>query len=491
MTRHFLSRVAAPVGALGLAGAGMLPGLFAGPSFDAAVFGTIGWLASRGRIPYSQAWDHKPPVIYLLEWPLQAVTGGVGWWPWMVVASVSATAAAGLMVGAALATRLRSRRIAVVVGCLTAGMMAQYPLALGGGLTETFALPLLAGALLLVCRSLTSLALAAAGACLALALTASVQSIPGAVAIAVSLVLLGGWRCLPWLILGGAVVAIIGASVLVLLGAGPDAVDALLRYSQAYRGSSTLGAAQPATGVLVLLVVIIPAMLGVIRIPRLTPASRRLGWAMVAWVVLSLLVFLSVGRFELHYAIPLVIPLAILAGYAVDLAARPVDRLFLATLTGLGFALSLVISSNATGVLAASVAAEGQRVASVAAEVRGLGHPPGPLVVWGLEPGLYPATGRLSAGRYLYLYPLTTPGYSTDSQVASELARWQADPPEIVIDAGSLAPGTPGAPPLLIDRPIDFDGRTLDLLDPLRAFIRDNYRLARVIEGWPVYVRSP
>jgi hypothetical protein len=118
--------------------------------------------------------------------------------------------------------------------------------------------------------------------------------------------------------------------------------------------------------------------------------------------------------------------------------------------------------------------------------------PAGDLLVWGNEPRLYEVAGRAPATRYSYLYPLTTPGYSTPAMV-DEVARQLAEtPPAVVVDAGSSAPGQPGFLPLLIARPIATDGRDLDLLDPLRTFVAANYRLASTVAGWPIYVlRSP
>jgi hypothetical protein len=69
--------------------------------------------------------------------------------------------------------------------------------------------------------------------------------------------------------------------------------------------------------------------------------------------------------------------------------------------------------------------------------------------------------------------------------VARELA---ADPPEVIVDAGSSAPGQPGFLPLLIDRPIATDGRDLDLLDPIRSFVSERYDLAATVAGWPIYI---
>jgi hypothetical protein len=44
-------------------------------------------------------------------------------------------------------------------------------------------------------------------------------------------------------------------------------------------------------------------------------------------------------------------------------------------------------------------------------------------------------------------------------------------------------------PQLLIQRAtLEMDGRNVDLLNPLRDFVRRRYRLATTIEGWPIYI---
>ena len=114
------------------------------------------------------------------------------------------------------------------------------------------------------------------------------------------------------------------------------------------------------------------------------------------------------------------------------------------------------------------------------------------MLVWGNEPYLYRLAERSPATRYSYLYPLTTPAYSTTHQIDDVLRTLQANPPAVVVDAGSTAPGQPGFLPLLIDRPIAREGRELDLLDPLRSFVAARYRLEGIVSGWPIYVlRNP
>jgi hypothetical protein len=109
--------------------------------------------------------------------------------------------------------------------------------------------------------------------------------------------------------------------------------------------------------------------------------------------------------------------------------------------------------------------------------------------VWGNAPQIYLDAQRPAASRYVYAYPLTTPGYSSPEQVAGLIAELSAQPPAMIVDAGSPAPGAPGLPPLLVPRPVATDGRDYDALDPLRAWVRANYRLIATVSGWPVYSR--
>ena len=102
---------------------------------------------------------------------------------------------------------------------------------------------------------------------------------------------------------------------------------------------------------------------------------------------------------------------------------------------------------------------------------------------------LYGAADRRPASKYVHMLPLTTPGYSSPEQVAELVGHLEAEPPEAFIDAGSSAPGEPGWLPLLIPRSVlRIDGRELDLLDPLREFVREHYHLAEIVDGWPIYL---
>jgi len=137
---------------------------------------------------------------------------------------------------------------------------------------------------------------------------------------------------------------------------------------------------------------------------------------------------------------------------------------------------------------AAGTAALSRRAQALAEVVQAHSASSEPIFVWGNAPTAYLTADRSPASRYVYLFPLTTPGYSSVDQVETLVAEWTADPPALIVDAGSSAPGQPGWAPLLIDRPVlDVDPRRLDQLDPLREFVAERYEQVAYVDGWPVY----
>jgi 4-amino-4-deoxy-L-arabinose transferase-like glycosyltransferase len=245
--------------------------------------------------------------------------------------------------------------------------------------------------------------------------------------------------------------------------------------------------------VLASLFLVTPALLGTLSFARMPPTQRAVAIASMLWIGLSLVVFVVQGRFYAHYAIPLAVPLGILAGLGLQRMAEswgrarsPGRRAMIVLPLATTLAVSLFAGIVSGAMQLTPIQDESGRMDAVAARLRLL--PSGTLLVWGNAPRLYDLAGRAPATRYSYMYPLTTPGYTTDAMIEDVARELAADPPEVVVDAGSSAPGQPGFLPLLIDRPIATDGRDLDLLDPLRSFVRERYDLAATVAGWPIYV---
>jgi hypothetical protein len=491
--------VALAVALLLLSGALLAPGLLVGPSLDAAVFSDIGGRLLDSVVPYVGAWDHKPPGIYLLSAVAQASLGWLGPWTADWLLSLGASAGLGLAVAAVL-RRLDVSGLPRAGAAVGATVFAsQFLLALGGGLTEAPAALLVALALVLALGSTSAFRLAGIGALIGAAFLVSVQLVPaGAGVLLLALTLRPGERLRTSITMGVglAIPLALVAAWLGVIGALPAALDAVVRYSTAYRGSSgeygaILAAPVAAWTVLASLFLVTPALLGTLA--RVPPVGRSVAIASMLWIGLSLVLFVVQGRFYAHYAIPLAVPLGILAGLGLQRMteswrrARTLGRralIILPRATTLAVSLFAGIVSGAMQLT--PIQDESARMDAVATRLRQL--PSGTLLVWGNAPRLYDLTGRVPATRYSYLYPLTTPGYTTDAMIEDVARELAAEPPEVIVDAGSAAPGQPGFLPLLIDRPIATDGRDLDLLDPLRAFVGERYDLAATVAGWPIYV---
>lgn len=484
------------------AGAMLAPGLLVGPSLDAAVFSDVGGRLLHGVVPYLGAWDHKPPGIYLVDAGAQATLGWLGPWTAEWLLSLAVAVGIGMAVSSALVglgVTGWPRSLAAIGATIFA---SHYLLALGGGLTEPPATLLVAWALVLAIRPASGTRIAAIGLLVGLSALISVQLLPGGLTVlAVALV----QRPAELRLRAGGLLAIGFAAPLVAvgiwllaIGAIPAALNAVLTYSVAYRSSGSEYGATLATSVgawttLLSLFLVAPALLGAASVATLPPPRRTAVLALLLWVVVTLLFFVFQGRFYAHYGIALAAPLGILAGLGLRRVGESLRR---TSRTGSRVVIVLpllatLLASVVAGVVSAAlqlalVADENVRLQAVSQTLRDL--PAGRLLVWGNEPRLYTLANRAPATRYSYLYPLTTPNYSTREQI-NEVVRALADhPPAIVVDVGSAAPGQPGFLPLLIDRPVATDGRDLDLLDPLRGFVAAHYQLVSTVSGWPIYV---
>jgi hypothetical protein len=297
-------------------------------------------------------------------------------------------------------------------------------------------------------------------------------------------------------VLGGAALPIaLAFGWLVASGTLGAAVEAVLGYAAAYRAANAPSGGDLSTSVaswtlLAWAFLLLPAGFGVIGGLRAGSASRELILLSGAWVLLSLVAFAVQGRFIAHYAIPLAIPLGLLAGIGIERAGARASRARIVLASWVPLIVLAAVAGFAGGIVEWRSVDEGEgRAAAAAAELRRETGSGATLLVWGNEPRLYLQSGLRQATPYSYLYPLTTRGYASE-ELIDELARaLRAAPPDAVVDAGSAGPGQPGFLPLLIPRPVATDGRDLDLLDPLRAFVEERYVTLSTVEGWVIYVR--
>jgi hypothetical protein len=469
-----------------------LPGLQAGPSLDAAAFLVVGQRIAAGGVPYVDAWDHKMPGIYLVD----ALAAAQSWAdPWLVawIFSILATAATGVLVYAIVRARIGAGfGAAAAAACVLA--LGAYPLSLGGGMGETLGvLPATAALLVWSRRSASIGANLTVGILGGLAVVVSAQLAPAMLAIATWTLIQRQWRCAIAVIGGGAAVGIGLLVALGIAGAFGGFWDALIAYNAAYRSAladapnkDTWASVQAALVVLAFLWV--PALVGAFMV------RDRLAAACLAWVLFAILAAVAQGRFYTHYAIAMVPPLVVLSAdpavYLLSGGPRNWRRVSVLVVFALLVpVISITGSRNGTDPVVEAQAILRRQVQVVGEELRLQAAPGDGLLVWGDEPDLYSASGLRPAIRYVYLLPLMTPGYATPALINSVASDLAASPPEWVVDAGSAGIGQPGKPPLLEPRrviPAD-DGRDVDMLDPIRDFLRDNYELIGVAGDWPIY----
>jgi hypothetical protein len=499
-----------PLAILGIAliaGALLLPGFLVGPSLDAAIFTHIGGQLRDGVTLYTGTWDHKPPGIYLLYAAGQALLPFLD--PWLVSWGMSFLATVGS--GIALLAVLRSLGLTPAPAFLaTAGAvagMAQYLTALGGGLTEPIAMLPLTTALLLALGDRGGGGLIRStviGLLLGAAAVIAIPAFPGALVVAlVAIALRHGWRerlsAAVAVVAGGLLPIVAVLAWLAATGALAAGVEAILGYAAAYRlmnqvFGATLSAPTASWTTLSYLYLIAPAILGVFGGWRAGGLRRPLVIACLGWLAISIGLFVYQGRFFAHYAIPLAMPLGVLAAFGLERVAGLVSRSHGPARVPLyaPFILTLLISIGAAfvagGMELPPVRRDHERSTALAPVIQRLTGDGEEIWVWGNETEIYLAADRPSATSYSYLYPLVTPGYTTPATVARALGQLEADPPALIVDAGSVQPGWPGFQQLLIPRPLVSDGRDLDILDPLRDFVRANYEQGDVVDGWVIYL---
>lgn len=505
-----------------------LPNLPSGkaPQEDAGVFLYAAQLLQDGGLPYRDVWDHKPPLIYLLDALGLLVGGGspLGVWALQALAYVAAA-----VIGQRAMARAFGAR-AALFGTV-AWLLAAPRIFLADGYftnyVQIFLAPLQLAAFALYLdeerdrtRTWRTPVIGATAGLAALLTPAGLGVWLGIgthlVATRVARGSYGPLRLrLGLLALGGALPLLMAGAALGLAGIWGEAWDQVVRYNAIYSGTVTVAGRLDALahglrllgsgGFLFLaLAGAALALRGRTSLPRASDARRLTSVALLA---LPFEIFLgsASGRQHGYYWLAALPALGVLCAYAAFAFERQLAphiarraRRSVAVVTGFAIVLGLAALAARPVPLMARVAASTEDgVHSAATRYLAENTRPGDTVlIWGSRAAVLFSAHRTSATRYVYQYaPLWTRGYESVRHVNELAAALAARPPALVLDASRDSPATP---PLEVALAGGFDTG-----DPLFVVGQNVGRVAEVVFrlhepagrveplGWPVYRLRP
>lgn len=441
-----------------------LPGFALPLERDEGAYAYVAWNWLQGGLPYRDAFDHKPPLVYLLYMP--PLLFGT---PSALAIRVWATLL--FLVDVALVFAIGRR-----VWGRAAGLLAALIFGVAGSAFD------LQGLVLNTDQALVLPALIALWFAIRLHETRRLRFAIGAGAAIAATILVKpvGIVLLPALLLacrrnvrsiarvyGGAALgaAIVGlpiAGYFALRGGWNDLIFGVLTYNQLYASESQdrwlLG---PLVDMFAAFVPLLLVAVGGVALlagrsnAALSPRARRSGWLIAGWCVALLIAAIGSLRAYVHYYYPILPFLALLAAPCVlwqrriapdalsmQRIANQLAALLLAALLLVPFArqnLSLLGTTaeqqaiRLYGDAGKHYFAQAPRVAEF---VRERTQPTDYIYIFAAEPEVYLLSERRAANRYIYDYPLgLVPGAAAELQ--RDLA---ARPPKLVITYFGVRP---------------------------------------------------
>lgn len=431
---------------------------------DSSVFAYAGELLRGGGTPYVSYWDHKPPLIHLVNAAGLVLSGGQLWGIWLVCLATLLAA----VVLAYMATDRAFGRVGAMLG------VGYFVIALTGvrafNLTEPYTLPIAWAAALLVVRWSPGEERRYFRIGCMLGVPTALQflfrpNLIGAgvsVGLVFSIVLLSGRRMGAWLrFVGGGIsgLIVVGAVLVAWLareGAVQPFLEQVFQYNFQY-SSTTLNARirsvfsgiEYATQYGTLL---LPFPGWLFAVYRVWKGGRRdplypvflLG---VVWLPVELLLASTSGRAFDHYFIPVLSPLAFLSAlFASSLLSSGRERLSEARIvwgrrTVLAVLAAMAVPAAWDLAMAQREApwaqARSAQVASTVGSVRAHSRPGDAILVWGNAAEIYFLADRRAASRFIYRAPLVTPGFADSALVRGFIHELQVTKPALIVDANS------------------------------------------------------
>ncbi|WP_308814139.1 glycosyltransferase family 39 protein [Sphingomonas sp. GV3] len=433
---------------------------------DEQMYLLVGSRMWHGALPYVDIWDRKPIGLFLVYAGTQGFGGdSVVAYQW--AALVAAIAAAGIV--ALIARSMAGARAAVVAGLVYLVWIAL--LGGRGGQAPVFYNPLVALAALLVWRTLRDAPVAPAR-CAMLLIGLAIEVKPTAVVEGVAfagLALMASWRRDPR---AGAILR--EASLLAALALVPTFVAAafyvVTGHGDAWWFANVrsiflrhVTANEPVATRLegALLVLVIPLAVGLLGLGALRGRARLM---MATWLSAAIAAWLAIPPYYNHYALPLLVPVAVAAGIG---AARRGP--FLALL-GLAGAALLVLSGFPH---AGETAAARRDVARGATLVHRYAAGRGCPFVFQAPPVFYTAADACLPTRYPFASHLT---------FAGERGAIGVDPADEVLRI------LRARPPVIVTAPPQGDVNPATFAIVMRAIAID-YRPVGTSLGYTIYAR--
>jgi hypothetical protein len=497
-------------------------------TIDAAFFALAGQLVRAGQVPYVAFWDHKPPLIYLIDaFALGLSSGGV-WGIWLV-----AVAALAVTLGIAWrAWRPTVGPTAAIIGmtwvAASVGVVAPF------NLTEGYVLPVHAAAMLLVTRwsplrrrVFVPGLLIGALAGLAFMLRPNFVGAPAVVMATMGIGLLSTRQThkLPvWVIGVVAGLALTIAPILVWLGTenalrpfveqvfGYNAVYSTASWASRARAAFEGVAATSAYGTLLL-----PIGGWVLAVRRLV--TRRRGATptpvlllAVLWLPVEIALAAVPGRPYMHYFATLLLPFGLLTGIAACEVFAIIARVAPPMVAGrwrrhialvvCGVIAVVPVGRTLIGLRDGGLRGErAEQVEATAQYVRAHSARDSRLLVWGHAADVYFFADRAPASRFVYPLAMLTPRYADSTLIAGFVEELRASAPPLIVDATpGVAKSDALVPSLASWNPrwrYPTSGVAWWTMTPaLRAFygyVASRYAVVDVVgpQRWVIYARKP